>query len=76
MFLFCHVTSRPMCQVTLWVGHLILSLTLLGLGFIGLIEVDIVPIPIPMPRFQCQNLQMAVLNWLNAYNDDIVKSFY
>ena len=60
-----------------FVGGVLSSLvtTLLSLGFIGLMELEIIsfvisipiPIPIPMPRFQCLGLQMATsieeINW-------------
>ena len=51
--------------------------TLLSLGSIGLMELEImafvisVPIPISMPRFQCRDLQMAASDLFHLFTQSI-----
>ena len=70
-FFICHVTAISKCHVTLWVGSPQVT-TLLILGSIGRIELEImafvisvpipilIPVPIPMPRFT--NGQLECMN--------------
>ena len=70
-FFICHLTQyRSVTWLCGW-STLILVTTLLSVGSIGLMELEImafvisvpilvpIPIPIPMLRFQCRDLQMA-----------------